>query len=146
MSDPSHADLYLARLAAKPVYRWTIYTVFSLTAIASLYERVGLARTYQVLPWYGSILGLYGAGMALVARDNRCRIVYGCFGLLVVTAFSRSLLAGWTRVVGSVEVAACLALLGAFVSLSGDEGLARRGAVLRSDPSEQRTNQEESDE
>src|SRR5262245_5888077 len=87
MSAPSQADLYLARLAAKSASRWTIYTVFTLTAIASLYEHVGLARSHQVLPWYGSVLGLYGAGMAALSRDNRSRIVYGCFGLLVATAF-----------------------------------------------------------
>jgi len=99
-----------------------------------------------VLPWYSGLLALYGFGMAMAASDTRCRIVYGCFGVLIAAAFSRAWLAGWTRAVGLVEVAAALTLLAAFASLSRDAGVGRNGAVLESDAPQHHGNQEDSDE
>src|SRR5262245_26748632 len=154
MSDTGPADLYLIRLAAKTPYRWTIYTVFALTATASLYQRVALGRADQVLPWHGSVLALYGLVMACLARDLRCRTVYFCFGLLVAAAFTRQLLAGWIRWVGTAEIGACLLLVACFARLvppgdrlrPDDERLGPAEPVLEFDAPKQRTHQEDRDE
>ena len=142
MSDLRPGDMNLARLLVRRPYRWTIYTVFFLTATASLYYRVGLGRTDQALPSYGAFLSIYGVGMAFASRDIRCRIVYSCFGVLVAAAFTRWLFAEHARAVGLVEVAACLMLLAALMSLSRDERFLSKGAVLQSGPSD---HQEDSD-
>src|SRR5678815_3143490 len=144
MSQTSAADLYLYRLAASPPYRRTIYTVFTLTAILALCFRVGLGRTEQVLPWYASLLSLYGFGMAVFARDLRCRLVYACFGLLVAAAFTRGIASGWTRVVGLLEVAACLVSLAMFARLSREYGVEWSDAVLESKAPHKHAIQEES--
>ena len=143
MDQLSAADLYLARLAARPPYRWTIYTVFFLTATASLYLRVTQGRSAQLLPGYAALLSLYGFVMAAVARDARSRVVYACFGILVAAAFTRTWTSQWTRAVGLVEVAACLMLLAAFMSLSRDDAFRSRGAVLQSNASSHRSDQED---
>ena len=140
------ADLYLYRLAARPPYRWTIYTVLFLAATASLYLRVLEGRADQALPSYVGLLALYGLGMAVVARDNRCRIIYFCFGLLVAAAFTRGPLAAWTRAIGALEAAACFVVLAAFIGISRDGGVRRKTAVLQSKAPLTRTPQEESDE
>ena len=140
------ADLYLARLAARPPYRWTIYIVFFITATASLYLRVVQGRPDQVLPWYGGVLAVYGFGMAAAASDMRCRVVYACFGLLIAAAFSRAWLTGWTRAVGVVEVASALTLLAAFASLSRQVGVGGKRAVLESDAPQNHDDQEDSGE
>ncbi len=140
MTDPSNeraplgsGDLFLARLLSKRPYRWTVFTVLFLTATASLYYRVGLGGSLQVLPWYGAVLSLYFLALALGSRDARCRAAHAAFGALVACVFTRGLLAGQARLVGVIEVAACLVTLSALSSLARDAAFLARGAVLRSE-------------
>ena len=100
-------------------------------AVAALWRAAG-GHGVQVLPAWGAVLGLYGAAMALRARDLRCRVIYSCFGVAVALAFGRGLLSDWIRPVSVVEFAACSGLILAAVSLSRDMGLRRRAAVLES--------------
>lgn len=136
MVEPGPGDLYLARLVQKRPYRWTLYAVFLITATAALTWRVVLGRTDQILPWYGALLSLYGFGMALASRDARSRTVYAAFGLLVAVAFTRELMGGHARLIGLIEVATCLAILGCLGSLAGDAGFPGGSAVLESGTSQ----------
>lgn len=140
MSDPEQekvslgpGDLFLARLLSKRPYRWTVFTVLFLTATASLYYRVGLGGTIQVLPWYGAILSLYFLALAAGSREARSRVALAAFGVLIVCVFTRGMLSGQARLVGAIEVAAALVTLAALSSLARDETFLARGAVLESD-------------
>lgn len=134
MSQPSPGDLYLARLLARPAIRWTLFAVFLSTSVASVYLRVVMASTIQVLPWYGVFLSLYGFTMAFVARDFRCRTVYIAFGILIAASFSRAFFAVHTRTVGVVEVASSLLILLGLVALGRDERFVGMAAMLESTP------------
>lgn len=132
---PRAGDLFLARLLAKRSFRWTVTWVLFLNAAGTLYYRVGLGRSLQVLPWYGAPLSLYFLALAIGSRDSRCRVAHGAFGVLVAAVFTRDLFAGWTRAMGLIEVAASLLTLAALSSLARDGRLLDQGAVLESDPS-----------
>jgi hypothetical protein len=121
----------LIRIVAQRPYRLTLYLVFALAAVAAIWRAAG-GHGVQVLPPWGAVLGLYGAAMALRARDFRCRVIYACFGAAVALAFGRGLLSSWLRPVSLVELAACCALIIAAASLSRDAGLRRQAAVLES--------------
>lgn len=131
--EPGHGDRFLARLLGNRSYRWTIYGFLFLNATASLYYRVGMGGSVQVLPWYVSVLSLYFLGMAVKSVDGRVRAAHAGFGLLVAAAFTRELVRPYARAVGLIEVAASLLVLAALVSLAGDERFLRAGAVLESD-------------
>lgn len=140
MSDQQHhgaplgsGDLFLSRILSKRAYRWTVFTVLFLTAAASLYYRVGLGGSIQVLPWYGAVLSLYFLALAIGSREGRCRAAHAAFGVLVACVFTRGMLAGQARLVGAIEVAAALVTLAALSSLARDETFLSRGAVLESD-------------
>jgi len=137
-------DLLLARLLARPAYRWTLYVAFFLTATATLYLRVGEGRTEQVLPWYGVFLSIYGFGMAAASSDGRCRTAYVAFGLLVAAAFSRDLLAAHARWVGVVEVACCLVLLVFLSRLARDPSFMAGTAMLEFESPAARNGNEDS--
>ena len=128
--NPRPGDLNLARLLCRPASRWTLLAVFSLTAVGDLYFRVWMARSEQVLPWYGGFLALYGVWMVAASRDARSRIAYGCFAILVAASFTRDALAAHTRTVGSIEVICSLALVWSLASLARDPAFC--GAVLES--------------
>ena len=132
MSHPPPGDLFLARLLARPALRWMLFAVFLATAMASVYLRVVMASTIQVLPWYGVFLSLYGFTMAFVARDFRSRMVYIAFGLLIAASFSRVFLAVHTRTVGVVEVVSSLLILLGLVALGRDERFVNMAAMLKS--------------
>ena len=134
-------DLFLARLLSRRPYRWSVFTVLFLTATASLYYRVGLGGSVQVLPWYGAVLSLYFLALAAGSRDARCRAAHVAFGMLVALVFSREMLESQARLVGALEVAACLVTLAALSSLARDRTFLSRGAVLESE-----TNQTSEDE
>ena len=132
-SPTGHGDLFLARLLGNRHYRWTIYVFLFLTATVSLYYRVGMGGSVQVLPWYVSLMALYFLGMALKSRYGRSRIAHISFAILVSTAFTRELLRPHARVVGVVEVTASLLALAALLSLGKDAAFLQSGAVLESD-------------
>lgn len=134
MSDLSHADRYLARIVSRRPYRWTLYAVLFLTAAASLYLRVGMGLGEQALPWYAALLSVYGFVMGAASRDRRCRVAYLSFGVLVASVFTRDLLAGWPRAMGSIEVACSLAALAALAALARDRRFLEKAAVLESSP------------
>lgn len=140
MSDPEiesaplrSGDLFLARLLSKRPYRWTVFTVLFLTATASLYYRVGLGGSIQVLPWYGALLSLYFLALAAGSRESRCRVAHAAFGVLIACVFTRGILAGHARLVGAIEVASSLVTLTVLSSLARDATFLSRGAVLESD-------------
>ncbi len=121
----------LVRLVSKPPYRWTLYVVFMLAAAAAFVRASG-GHSVQVLPAWGALFGLYGAWMALISRDLRCRLIYASFGVVVALAFGRGLVAGWIRPASILEVLCCIALVLSAAALSRDDEMKRRGAVLES--------------
>jgi hypothetical protein len=133
VSGAGHGDRFLARVLRSRSYRWTIYGFLFLNATASLYYRVGMGGSVQVLPWYASVLSLFFLGMAVKSVNGRARVAHTSFSILVVAAFTRDLLRPYARVVGLVEVAACLLVLAALMSLARDARFLRAGAVLESD-------------
>jgi len=132
MRNPSHADQYLARMLRRPVYRLTIYTVLLLTTTAIVYVKIVQGRADPRPASYLGLFCLYGFLMTVMARDNRCRVAYFSFGTLVAAAYSRNLLSDHPVATGLIEVAACLALLLALMSLARDPGFLAANPVLQS--------------
>lgn len=125
-------DRFLARLLSRSGFRWIVQAAVGANAVAALWLRVVQGRAEQVLPWQGALLSLYAFAMAAACSDRRATAGWGAFGALILAAFTRGLTGSFGRMVGVVEVAGCLVLLGVLRALSRDERFLRRAAVLES--------------
>jgi len=85
--------------------------LFWLVALAGLYSRVWLGRADPILPWYVAAAGIYGFVMAALSHGALARLVWVLFGVLVVSVFAGPALGWYPRALGTLEAAACLAIL-----------------------------------
>lgn len=113
-------DSVLARLLSRAGLRRTIFAALIGTILASLYLRVGLGRSDQVLPVWGAAISVYGLLMVFLSRDLRSRCSWLSLAVLVAIAFARGLLPDRPRLLGACEAGAAVALIAALVSLSRD--------------------------
>jgi len=130
-------DVLLDQMVSRRAWLATLLVLLVLIAASSLYLRVWLGRPGGGLPWWGVVLGLYGAAMIVMSRDRRSRTAWGAMVFLVMASFARALPVGpenSVRVRGAIEAAAALTLAAMLVALSRERGV-RETPVLKSPPS-----------